>query len=158
MRARSSGRARRSRRDRSTRSYARPRCASATFSPPADLRLFGQGLDHRAYEKLGALLLDSGVAFAVWAPEGERVTVIGDFNGWNRGRIAARAASASTGVWQGLVPTAGRGQKYKYRIVSRYGGQVLEKADPYGVLHESPAGDRVDRDRPRRTPGATRSG
>src|SRR5271170_7536283 len=105
----------------------------------ADLHSFGQGLDHRAYEKLGAHLLDSGVAFAVWAPEAERVTVIGDFNGWSPD-ASPLARVGDTGVWQGLVPTAGRGQRYKYRIVSRIGGYVVDKADPYGLLHEAPPG------------------
>jgi 1,4-alpha-glucan branching enzyme len=103
----------------------------------ADLRSFGQGLDHRAYDKLGARLLDSGVRFAVWAPEAERVSVIGDFNGW-RGDASPLARLGDTGVWQAVVPMAGRGQKYKYRIVSRFDGRVLEKADPYGLLHEAP--------------------
>jgi 1,4-alpha-glucan branching enzyme len=104
---------------------------------PADLRAFGEGRDHRAYDKLGARILDSGVAFAVWAPDAVRVSVIGDFNGWTPG-ASPLAPVGSTGVWQGVVPVAGKGQKYKYRIESRLDGRVLEKADPYGVLHEMP--------------------
>ena len=89
----------------------------------ADLRAFGEGRDHRAHEKLGAHLYDSGVAFAVWAPEAERVSVIGDFNGWSAD-ASPLARIDGTGAWQALVPAAGRGQRYKYRIVSRHGGNV----------------------------------
>jgi 1,4-alpha-glucan branching enzyme len=103
----------------------------------ADLRAFGEGLDHRAYEKLGARLHEAGVTFSVWAPEAERASVIGDFNGWNAD-ASPLARIEGTGVWQALVPVAGRGQRYKYRIVSRHGGHVSEKADPYGFLHEAP--------------------
>jgi 1,4-alpha-glucan branching enzyme len=103
----------------------------------ADLRSFSQGRDYRAQEKLGAHPFDSGVAFAVWAPEAARVSVIGDFNGWSAD-ASPLTRLGDTGVWQAVVPTAGRGQRYKYRIVSRYGGHVSEKADPYGFLHESP--------------------
>jgi 1,4-alpha-glucan branching enzyme len=104
---------------------------------PADLRAFGAGHDHRVHEKLGARLVDAGAFFAVWAPEASFVSVIGDFNGW-KPDASPLARVGDTGVWQGTVHTAGRGQKYKYRIVSRHGGRVLEKADPYGVLHECP--------------------
>ncbi len=104
----------------------------------ADLRAFGEGRDLRAHEKLGAHVVgDAGVAFAVWAPEAERVSVIGDFNGW-RPDAAPLARVGDTGVWHGLVPSAFRGQRYKYRIASRHGGHVSEKADPYGLLHEAP--------------------
>ncbi len=67
----------------------------------------------------------------------ERVSVIGDFNGW-RASAAPLARIGDTGVWQGIVPEATVGHLYKYRIVSRHGGRVSEKADPYGFLHESP--------------------
>ncbi len=105
----------------------------------ADLRAFGEGLDHRAYEKLGAHVVEGEVVFAVWAPEAERVSVIGDFNGWTPD-ASPLARLGATGVWQGVVPGAAVGHRYKYRIVSRHGGHVGEKADPYGFLHESPPG------------------
>ena len=104
---------------------------------PSDLRPFGEGLDFRAYDKLGAHPFDGGVAFAVWAPEAERVAVIGDFNGWSHD-ASPLVRLGDTGVWQGFVKGAARGARYKYRIVSRHGGHVSEKADPYGLSHESP--------------------
>src|SRR5579859_3747129 len=102
-----------------------------------DLTGFREGHDARAYEKLGAHPVASGVAFAVWAPNAERVAVIGDWNGWDPDASPLRPIGA-TGVWHGVVPGARRGHLYKYRIVSRYDGHVGEKADPYGFLHEVP--------------------
>jgi 1,4-alpha-glucan branching enzyme len=109
------------------------------FLTEADLRSFTAGRDYRAHEKLGAHLLDEGVAFAVWAPEAGRVSVIGDFNAWNQDSLPLTRIG-DTGVWQTVVRTAGRGHRYKYRIVSRHHGHVSEKADPYALLHESPPG------------------
>ncbi|HEY2515508.1 MAG TPA: 1,4-alpha-glucan branching protein GlgB, partial [Polyangiaceae bacterium] len=70
-------------------------------------------------------------------PEGERVTVIGDFNDWSPDGTPLEPVGP-TGVWFGLDRRARLGQRYKYRIVSRHGGRVLEKADPFGLCHEVP--------------------
>jgi 1,4-alpha-glucan branching enzyme len=102
-----------------------------------DLAGFSAGHDARAYEKLGAHPVDGGVAFAVWAPNAEAVSVIGDWNAWKADASPLRRVGA-TGVWHGVVPEASLGHRYKYRIVSRFGGYVAEKADPYGFLHEAP--------------------
>ena len=115
---------------------------------PADLRLFGQGLDHRAYEKLGA---HARRRAACPSPSGRRTrrasSVIGDFNGWSAGRVAARARRRHGRLARGRPGGAGAGRVYKYRIESRVGGYVVEKADPYGFLHEAPPAHRVDRRR-----------
>jgi 1,4-alpha-glucan branching enzyme len=109
-----------------------------------DLEGFTSGKDARAYEKLGARLGTKdgalGAFFAVWAPEASFVEVIGDFNGWPQIGADAHARLepvGTTGVWQGFVRGVERGHKYKYRIVSRQSGAVGEKADPYGLLHET---------------------
>jgi 1,4-alpha-glucan branching enzyme len=102
-----------------------------------DLQGFGQGVDARAYEKLGAHVVPGGVSFAVWAPEAARVSVVGDWNGWAH-EATPLARVGETGVWHGVVKDAKVGQKYKYRVVSRIGDFVVEKADPYGSLHETP--------------------
>ncbi len=102
-----------------------------------DLSGFNQGHDARAYEKLGAHPVEGGVAFAVWAPNAKRVSVIGDWNSWNPEASMLRPIG-QTGVWHVVVSQAQRGHLYKYRIESRYGGYVVEKADPYGFLHETP--------------------
>ena len=102
-----------------------------------DLQGFGQGVDARAYEKLGAHVVPGGVSFAVWAPEAARVSVVGDWNGWAHEATPLERVGA-TGVWHVVVKEAKVGQKYKYRVVSRVGDFVVEKADPYGSLHETP--------------------
>jgi 1,4-alpha-glucan branching enzyme len=102
-----------------------------------DLTGFNQGHDARAYEKLGAHPVEDGVAFAVWAPNARRVSVVGDWNAWKPEASALRPIG-DTGVWHGVIAQARRGHLYKYRIDSRVGGYVVEKADPYGFLHETP--------------------
>ncbi|HKK26986.1 MAG TPA: 1,4-alpha-glucan branching protein GlgB [Gemmatimonadota bacterium] len=106
-----------------------------------DLHLFNEGTHLRLWEKLGAHpeTVDGarGVRFAVWAPNAERVSVIGSFNGWDAAAHPLEPR-ASSGLWQGFVPGVERGALYKYRIVSREGGYTVDKADPFGVRHEEP--------------------
>jgi 1,4-alpha-glucan branching enzyme len=103
-----------------------------------DLYLLAEGTHNRAYEKLGAHLSekdgDHGVQFAVWAPNAERVSVIGDFNRWNSATDNLRPSSA--GVWEGFVPDIGSGAVYKYHIESRNRRYAVDKADPYGFAAE----------------------
>jgi 1,4-alpha-glucan branching enzyme len=105
-----------------------------------DLYLFGEGNHTRIYDKLGAhiLTLDGvdGVHFAVWAPNAERVSVVGDFNDWD-GREHPMRALDATGVWAVFVPAATDGQRYKYEIHTRQGSLLL-KSDPYGFAFELP--------------------
>ncbi len=98
---------------------------------------FREGTNGRLYEALGCRLGSAGAHFAVWAPNAERVSVIGDFNGWASDAAPLRARADHSGVWEGEVSGVVRGQAYKYRIVSR-GGAVLEKADPFALLAETP--------------------
>jgi len=106
-----------------------------------DLHLFNEGTLHRAYEKLGAHQREVdgqlGVHFAVWAPNADEVSVIGDFNGWNPASHPMRSLGVS-GIWEVFVPNVGDGERYKYEIRSREGAH-LQKADPYGVFFESDA-------------------
>jgi 1,4-alpha-glucan branching enzyme len=103
-----------------------------------DLYLFAEGTYQRAYEKLGAHIIEQdgqrGVQFAVWAPNARIVSVIGDFNGWNP--AANRMDSTSAGVWEGFVPGLAQNALYKYHIVSNYRGYMVDKADPYGFAAE----------------------
>ena len=103
-----------------------------------DLYLFAEGTHTRAYEKLGAHLSERnghlGVQFAVWAPNAERVSVIGDFNNWNISADIMRPNSA--GVWEGFVPDIGSGAVYKYHLISRDRPYAVDKADPYGFAAE----------------------
>ena len=103
-----------------------------------DLYLLAEGTHNRAYEKLGAHLGERnghrGVQFAVWAPDAERVSIIGDFNHWNPSTNIMHPSSA--GVWEGFVPAIGSGAIYKYHVESRNRGYVVDKADPYAFAAE----------------------
>ena len=104
-----------------------------------DLYLFGEGTHHRAYEKLGAHIgeMDGhrGVHFAVWAPNAEQVTIVGDHNGWNP-QSEPMQLRPEAGLWEMFVPGIGTGAPYKYHIVSRHNGYRVDKADPYGFAAE----------------------
>jgi 1,4-alpha-glucan branching enzyme len=106
-----------------------------------DLFLFAQGKHTRIFEKLGAHLMRIGEAdgthFAVWAPNAERVSVVGDFNLWD-GRVHSMRRLAPSGVWEIFIPGVGEGQRYKFEIRSTAHGEVLLKTDPYGFLFEQP--------------------
>jgi len=88
----------------------------------ADVQAFQQGTHCRLHQKLGAHSVTakgvSGVQFAVWAPNAERVSVMGDFNQWDRESHPLRARG-DCGVWEGFVPGASPGSCYKYFIQSR---------------------------------------
>ncbi|HYL70977.1 MAG TPA: 1,4-alpha-glucan branching protein GlgB, partial [Candidatus Dormibacteraeota bacterium] len=105
---------------------------------------FREGTFFRAYEKLGAHpqgAADAGGAgthFAVWAPNASAVSVVGDFNGWQRGRHALAARGDSSGIWEGTLPGVGPGALYKYHVVSRQAGFAVDKADPYAFRAEVP--------------------
>jgi 1,4-alpha-glucan branching enzyme len=105
-----------------------------------DIYLFREGTHGRMYERLGAHLAadGSGAHFAVWAPNAEQVSVIGDWNGWNAGANRLAPRGDHSGIWEGNVPGVRHGQTYKYRIHSHVGGYQVEKADPYGICSEMP--------------------
>ena len=115
-----------------------PRVTSPALTP-FDLYLLAEGRHYRSFDKLGAHPCEidgvAGVRFAVWAPNAERVEVIGDFNGWQPGVTPLRA-QAESGVWEGFVPEVAVGARYKYRIASRWNEYVSDRADPYGFAAE----------------------
>jgi len=104
-----------------------------------DLHLHAEGTYLKAYEKLGAHLVEQGgkpgVRFAVWAPGASGVSVIGDFNGWDP---AANPMTVhhGAGVWETFVPGLTAWSRYKYRVVSQDGSHQMDKADPYGFGSE----------------------
>jgi 1,4-alpha-glucan branching enzyme len=106
-----------------------------------DFHLLAEGTHARLYEKLGAHPAveegRAGTRFAVWAPNAETVDVVGDWTDWKPQALPLRAIGA-TGVWQGFVAGVGTGQRYKYRIRSRYAGYTVEKADPFAFASETP--------------------
>ncbi len=107
-----------------------------------DAHYFREGNHFRLYEKLGAHLRmvgrKAGAHFAVWAPDAESVSVVGDFNNWNPGAHPLSSRWDSTGLWEGFIPGVPAGAIYKYHIVSRFHRQILEKADPYAFFCEMP--------------------
>ena len=105
-----------------------------------DLHLFNEGTHFKIYEKLGAHLREvdgiEGVNFAVWAPNAQGVSVIGDFNDWDNRRHAMRKQIPS-GVWEIFIPGVGVDQNYKFKVTDCH-GQQIEKSDPYGFFAEIP--------------------
>ncbi|WP_126631258.1 1,4-alpha-glucan branching protein GlgB [Dictyobacter alpinus] len=105
-----------------------------------DLYLFGQGRDYRIYEKMGAhprvVNGVAGVNFAVWAPGARAVSIIGDFNNWDRESTPMHLRHKELGVWEHFVPGVNVGALYKYTITSRYNDYIVDKTDPYGFSTE----------------------
>jgi len=106
---------------------------------PFDLHLFNEGTHSHLYEKLGAHISKDpdGTSFAVWAPNADWVSVIGDFNGWNRdaNKLVPREQS---GIWEGFIPAVGHEALYKYHVHSRVTRTGADKADPFAVFAEQP--------------------
>src|SRR5262249_59059111 len=100
-----------------------------TLLSDQDLYLFNEGTHLRLWEKLGAHPVDGGVYFAVWAPNAEHVSVIGDFNDWNPARHPLRPRERS-GIWESVVPAVAPGTRYKYPTPSRSGGTRIDTAHP----------------------------
>ncbi|MDR3569931.1 MAG: 1,4-alpha-glucan branching protein GlgB [Syntrophobacteraceae bacterium] len=100
-----------------------------------DTYLFKEGSHFRLYEKLGSHLGEvdgkSGVFFAVWAPNAEKVSVIGDFNGWNRETHLLAPRWDGSGIWEGFITGLEQGAIYKYHIASKENGYRVDKSDPF---------------------------
>lgn len=107
--------------------------------PDFDIHLFSEGRHRHAYRFLGAHEHEvdgvQGIRFAVWAPNAERVSVVGDFNRWD-GRCHPMGVRGDSGIWEIFIADMGPGNIYKYEIRNRHTGQVFLKADPYGQRHE----------------------
>ncbi|MHC1767888.1 MAG: 1,4-alpha-glucan branching protein GlgB [Verrucomicrobiia bacterium] len=105
-----------------------------------DLYLFGQGNELRIYDKLGAQLrvVDGvhGTSFAVWAPNAQRVSVVGNFNNWDGRRHPMRSLGPS-GIWEIFIPGVGEGALYKFEVRTQQGAIGL-KTDPFGFFFEAP--------------------
>jgi 1,4-alpha-glucan branching enzyme len=103
-----------------------------------ELYLFGKGDERRLYEKLGAQLRTvdgvAGAGFSVWAPNAQRVSVVGDFNGWD-GRVHSMRSLGSSGVWELFIPGVGEGAHYKFELRDHQ-GRIRLKTDPCGLFFE----------------------
>ncbi len=112
------------------------------FSPHIsefDRHLFGEGKHWHIYRILGAHPVElegvQGVRFATWAPNAERVSVVGDFNNWD-GRCHPMTVHGNSGIWELFIPELASGALYKFEIRSRGSGEILVKTDPYGQQFE----------------------
>lgn len=107
-----------------------------------DINLFKSGKHYRLYEKFGSHSITvngvKGTYFAVWAPSAKQVSVIGDFNHWVDGEFNLNVRWDSSGIWEGFIPSVGKGNVYKYKIHSNNNNYVSEKADPYARRCEHP--------------------
>ncbi|SFG13325.1 1,4-alpha-glucan branching protein GlgB [Pontibacter chinhatensis] len=107
-----------------------------------DIYLFKEGKHYSLYQKLGSHPMEMhgrpGTYFAVWAPNAEEVSVMGEFNGWNRGSHQLHIRQDGSGIWEGFVPDVRTGMMYKYHIKSKYHLYHVEKSDPFAFCREVP--------------------
>ncbi|MBL8250797.1 MAG: 1,4-alpha-glucan branching protein GlgB [Candidatus Competibacter sp.] len=123
-------------------SFADPYAATFSFLGDQDCHLFAEGNHYQIYEKLGAHACEAGgragVNFAVWAPNAQRISVVGSFNRWDGRRHPMRLRPGS-GIWELFVPGLDEGELYKFEILPRVGPAFL-KTDPYAFYTEIPPG------------------
>ena len=114
---------------------------SHSFLTDFDINLFRSGKHFKLYEKLGSHVTEVdgqwGTLFAVWAPDAEMVSVIGNFNDWQKETHLLHPRWDSSGIWEGFIPSVGKGELYKYCIKTKT-GQFLEKGDPFAFFWEIP--------------------
>jgi 1,4-alpha-glucan branching enzyme len=104
-----------------------------------DEYLLAEGTHEQMYERMGAHIMElngvSGVHFAVWAPNAQRVSVVGDFNNWD-GRRHPMRFRHNSGIWNIFIPGLTQGTLYKYEVKSRYHDMTVAKTDPVGYYQE----------------------
>ncbi len=107
-----------------------------------DVFLFKEGTHHTLYNKLGGRRTvkgkTEGTYFALWAPNAESVSVIGDFNHWRPEAHGLKPRWDGSGIWEGFFTEIQKGHLYKYHIVSREKDYQVEKSDPYAFHYETP--------------------
>jgi len=111
-----------------------------TLLSDQDIYLFKEGNHFRLYEKLGSHKINvdgqEGMHFAVWAPNAKQVSVIGDFNGWNRKTHPLAVRWDGSGIWEGFIPGLEKGALYKYHIISQKRQYAVDKGDPFSFRWE----------------------
>lgn len=104
-----------------------------------ELHLFNEGKLHQAYRSLGAHVQNragiAGTRFTCWAPNAERVSVVGEFNRWD-GRVHCMGVHGSSGVWELFIPGLTAGELYRFELRNRQTGAVQKKSDPFGRAFE----------------------
>ncbi len=113
-----------------------------TLFSDEDIYLFREGCHFRLYDKMGSHPMSDegrpGTYFAVWAPNAKEVSVIGDFNGWDIRAHPLAPRWDESGVWEGFIPGVGKGDLYKYHILSKTDNFRTEKRDPFAFFSEIP--------------------
>ena len=107
-----------------------------------DIHLIREGRHYGLYDKFGSFSMEykgvQGTYFAVWAPNAESVSVIGNFNYWNRESHRMNVRYDESGIWECFIPDVVPGTAYKYYIKSHQHNYGVEKADPYAIYAETP--------------------
>lgn len=105
-----------------------------------DIYLFKEGNHFHLFKKMGAHVAErdsvSGTYFAVWAPNAKAVSVMGDFNGWNRDSHQLAVRWDGSGIWEGFIPGIEQGALYKFHIQSQGNGYRVDKSDPFAKYWE----------------------
>lgn len=113
-----------------------------TLFTEQDIYLFKEGSHFRLYNNLGSRIMEidgvKGTYFAVWAPNAESVSVIGNFNCWDKNTHPLNPRWDSSGIWEGFIPALGKGEIYKYFVKFRDSGNGAEKGDPFAYHWETP--------------------
>ena len=103
-----------------------------------DMHLYCEGTHYEIYRKLGAHLMEvnghAGVLFSVWAPNAQRVSVVGDFNDWD-GRLHPMRKRVESGIWEIFIPGVGEQAHYKFELRNCF-GQIVLKGDPYAFYSQ----------------------
>ncbi len=113
-----------------------------TLLSEQDIYLFKEGNHFNLYDKLGSHLITvdgiAGTYFAVWAPNAEKVSVIGSFNHWDTESHFLELREDGSGIWEGFIAGISLGDAYKYHLTSKYNHYKVEKGDPYAFRWECP--------------------
>jgi len=113
--------------------------AFAPRSPEQGLHYFAEGSNYQVYRMLGAIAETRdgtpGITFRVWAPNAERVSLLGDFNRWD-GRMHPMCSLGASGAWELFMPEMPAGTLYKFEIRNRHTKAVMVKTDPYAREYE----------------------
>ncbi|MBF0384873.1 MAG: 1,4-alpha-glucan branching protein GlgB [Candidatus Omnitrophica bacterium] len=113
-----------------------------TLFDDTDISLLNSGKHFSLYEKLGSHRVsvngEEGVCFAVWAPNAQSVSVMGDFNLWDNQSNFMVARPDNSGIWEAFIPGVKKGAMYKYFIASKYNNYKVEKRDPFSFFCEVP--------------------
>jgi 1,4-alpha-glucan branching enzyme len=123
-----------------TNSVSKTQSLPAHLITDHDIYLFKEGNHFKLYDKLGAHLTTAqgvnGVQFAIWAPNAKSVSVIGNFNHWDRNSHPLTVRQDGSGIWEGFVAGVTKGELYKFFIVSSKEFYQVEKQDPFAIYNE----------------------